>query len=325
MRVQNLVLIAPLVVAFVLSGCGPKPYDREHPAGQVSSSSPAPVTGTALLGPARLHPAPVGTPTNLDQAESGAAAHPGDIGAQRSLAFCYYKLRAFAQAIPAFRKVLALAPDDTAASAYVGYSQMAMGDLTGGKATFLKLTERSGLSPAVVSDAYLQIGNCAWASNDLDGAAEAFSRSIGADSRQGMASLGLGTFAAGKGRVGQAHDFFADAARDLPPGVDRAQTFACLGRLAEQTKNHADALADYGHAVALDPRNAWALRGLSRLKAPVPGPARTSSPVKPLLTTKPGPVVKPASAAQPAPATNPSSTTKPATPAKPASAAAPPG
>jgi tetratricopeptide (TPR) repeat protein len=163
--------------------------------------------------------------------------------------------------------VVKLTPNDPSALQFLGYAQMAAGDIDGALTTFTALTETKAISPAVLSDAYVEMGTCDWAQQRDDQAAEAFSRSLTSNPHQGQASLGIGIYDAAKGKREEARAAFQNAARDLQPGPRRAQAFSCLGRLAEDGNDTAAALAAYKQALALNPDNAWAKRAVSRLQA----------------------------------------------------------
>ena len=253
---------ALLMVALFAAGC--RPAQETPPAPSASAPAAVAQAPVPVEKPARDHPAPVGTP-DLDRAETDAAKAPSDPAANRALAFCYYKIRAYKQATPAWEKVASLAPNDPAPLFYLGYTQMAIGDLDAALATFNKILARPDLPPAETSEAHLQVGNCLWAKRQDDAAAAAFTKSLGAESKKGLASLALGTYAAVKGRPDQAHDFFADAARDLPPGPDRAQAWACLGRLAQERKDTGTALKAYKQALTYDKNNTWAKQSLPQV------------------------------------------------------------
>src|ERR1700710_1907486 len=107
------------------AGCGPKPYDIEKAKAEAApanaaAAAPAPDAPAPkpLLSAVNDSPAPASITANLDQAETLAATPPNDIESNRTAALTYYKLQAFAQAIPAFQKVIQLAPDDAAAHLY---------------------------------------------------------------------------------------------------------------------------------------------------------------------------------------------------------------
>ena len=248
----------------LVAGCAPKVTVPTTVA--AASALPAPIL-TPLSGAALRHPTPgnQNAPLNLDAAETRASQHLEDVNAQRDAAYCYYRLQAFVQAVPAFQKVLVLAPNSVSDRLYLGYAQMAAGTLDDAVATFLAVTSVKGVTPADTSSAYLEIGSCDLALQRDDQASEAFARSLAADAHQGMASLGLGTYDAAKGKTAEARIAFTNAARDLPRPQDRAKAYACLGRLDEEAKKPTVALGEYRQALALDARNSWARKALARL------------------------------------------------------------
>jgi len=253
----------PLIIA-VVSGC--------NPSGQTARSTAvetAPTVAAAdlkpLPGAAAAHPAPGPAAVNLDRSESAAASQPNDVGAQRDAAYCYYKLEAYAQAVPALKKVVGMAPTSTPDKFYLAYAQMAVGNLEDAGKTLLEITEQKGLSAKDLGEAYFQIGNCDWALGHDEQAVESFSRCLNASPHEGHAELALGVYYAGKSKRDVARQQFTVAAQDLPVGRDRAQAYACLGRLAEESKDGKTALAEYRQALAMDSTNGQAKRGLARM------------------------------------------------------------
>jgi tetratricopeptide (TPR) repeat protein len=259
-RFRAVIFVLPL-----LAGCHSARQAPQVDAVAPATSAIATTELKPIPGPAAAHPAPGPAAVNLDKSESNATAHPDDVAAQRDAAYCYYKLEAFAQAVPALQKVVKMAPTATSDRFLLAYSQMAVGTLDDAVATLLSITAQKGLASKDVGEAYLQIGNCHWKLGHDDLAIEAFTRCLAATPHQGKASLALGTYDAGKGKREAARTHFADAVRDLPPGRDRAQAYACLGRLAEEAKDGKAAAEAYRQALALDPANSWAKRGAERL------------------------------------------------------------
>ena len=254
-----------LVFGAANGGCRPTPPSASSASSAASAAAPTTPTTRPLTEPAGRHPAPADTP-DLDRAESAAAAAPRDPAANLACAFTYYKIKAYTQAAPAFEKVHQLRPRDPLPLLYLGWTQMAIGTLPDAIDTFQKVTALPTLTPAQKSDAFLALGDCQYALHHDEQAAEAYARSLGADSKQGMASLALGTFAAGKGRAAQARSFFTDATHDLTGPREKARAWTCLGLLSEQEKNLKAAAAAYQKALALDPENGYAKKALTRLK-----------------------------------------------------------
>jgi tetratricopeptide (TPR) repeat protein len=271
---MNRRLLAPVALTlssaslFLAFGCGrgqsAPDNGRQAVTGKTSQASASAAAAPAyptLPRPAEVHPAPSDTP-NLDRAETAAAENPRDYRANLQAALAYYKIKAYAQAADAFEKAIALKPDDPTPYLYRGWTQMALGSLPDAVATFQKAADLPGATRDQQSDAFLGLGDCYLAMKLDDKAKEAFSRSIGTNPKQGMASLALGTFAAMRGQAGQAHDFFHDAATDLKTPKEKARAYAALGRLAEEGKDRKAAAENYRKALALDPKNVWAKRQL---------------------------------------------------------------
>ncbi|GAB4461909.1 MAG: hypothetical protein OHK0029_27900 [Armatimonadaceae bacterium] len=215
---------------------------------------------------AEENPAPENLPP-LDKAEAAVSEKPDDGAAQLQLAFVLYRARAYADASRAFERATALLPDDPTPLIYLGYTQLAVGALNSAIETYEKVLklEEKGVSRDILSEAYLQIGNAQGALGNLDKAREAFSKSIGYNPKQGLASLALGALAAEKGNLDQAKDFWTDAVTDLPKGRHQAQAYASLGKLAEMQKDPKTAATRYRKALTIDEENTWAKQGMERL------------------------------------------------------------
>jgi tetratricopeptide (TPR) repeat protein len=263
------------LTAFTLSGCAlPRPQGKGGIGGTNPgdtapiSSDPEMQKAAATIKPLpRLvedYPAPEKTP-GLDVAETAQAQNPNDPQANLTLAFSYYKSRAFVDASSAFARAARLMPDDPTPLLYLGYTQMAAGAQDAAIATFEKVLALKNVSRDTQSEAYLQIGTAHGAMERNEKAMAAYSKSLGFNTRQGKASLALGAWAAQNKRWSQAKDFFTDAANDLPPGRHKAQAYASLGMIAEAAKDTKTALAHYRKALATDEDNQWATEGIARL------------------------------------------------------------
>jgi tetratricopeptide (TPR) repeat protein len=258
-------LILP-VSLLLLYGCSPRQSDvgtsvaeTEPPAVQIPRENIVPLPGIA-----EDRPAPADT-LGLDRAETAQAAKPDGSKENMDLAFSYYKAKAYADAVRAFDRAARLMPSDPKPLLYLGYTQMAVGALEPAVTTFQRVTMLKGAPRDTISEAYLQIGNAEGAMGHDEKAAEAFSKSLGNNPKNGMASLALGAWAAQHNRFAQARDFLRDAANDLPPDRHRAQAHAALGRLAEEQKDATTASVEYKKSLALDEDNAWAKAGLKRV------------------------------------------------------------
>lgn len=219
-----------------------------------------------LPGIAEEHPAPANLPS-LDVAETARAAKPDGAKENLTLAYCYYQAKAFAQAAPAFERAVQLSPKDPTPYLYLGYTQMTAGALDSAVKTFDSVLNIPDISRDVLSLAYLNKGYALGALGKKQPAREAFVQALGNNTRQGLASLALGGFAAEQKQTTQARDFFADAARDLPPGRHQARAFAGLGLLSEQAGDVKAARAYYKQALAAnkEDEDTWARDGLKRL------------------------------------------------------------
>jgi tetratricopeptide (TPR) repeat protein len=275
-RTRFLAALLPLAGAILLfSGCTlprPRVQTGTNPGETLPiSTDPEMVKTVSELRPlpriAEEHPAPENLPS-IDMAETAQSKNPDGPQENLTLALCYYRARAFADAAPAFERAARLLPNDPKPLLFLGYTQMAAGAQDSAVATFERILRLKGVSREIQSEAYLQIGNAHGAMGRMEKAVEAFTKSIGHNPKQGLASLALGAWAAEKKQWGQAKDFFTDAANDLPPGRHRAQAYAALGRVAEAQKDTKTALAQYRKALASDDENEWAQDGVKRLGDP---------------------------------------------------------
>jgi tetratricopeptide (TPR) repeat protein len=260
-------------VALLLStGCVPprRAQTGTDPGAEVPiSTDPEMVKAVADIRPlpriAEEHPAPEKLPS-IDIAETAQSKNPDGPQENLTLALCYYRARAFADAAPAFERAAQLMPTDPKPLLYLGYTQMAAGAQDTAIETFERVIALKGVPRETQSEAYLQIGNAHGAMGRSEKAVEAFTKSIGHNPKQGLASLALGGWAAERKQWGQAKDFFTDAANDLPPGRHKAQAYAALGRVAEAQKDTKTALAQYRKALAIDEDNEWARDGVEHLR-----------------------------------------------------------
>jgi tetratricopeptide (TPR) repeat protein len=257
---------AACVVAVSSFGCSPRPdasstlvAETKAPVAQAPQENIVPLPRIA-----EDHPAPADT-LGLDRAETAQAAKPDGAKENLDLAFSYYKARAYADAAPAFDRAARLRPTDPAPLLYLAYTQMAVGALEPAITTLRWVTTLKGSPRDVISEAYLQIGNAEGALGRDEKAVAAYSKSLGNNPKNGLASLALGAWAAQNKRYGQARDFLIDAANDLPAGRYKAQAHAALGRLAEEQKDVKTAFVEYKKALALDEDNTWAKDGLKRV------------------------------------------------------------
>lgn len=219
-----------------------------------------------MPGIAEEYPAPANLPS-LDIAETARAAKPDGAKENLTLAYCYYQAKAFAQAAPAFERAIQLSPNDPQPYLYLGYTQMAAGALDSAIKTFDSVLALPDISRDVKSVAYLNKGYALGALGKKQAAREAFVQSLGNNTKQGLASLALGGFAAEQKQTEQARDFFTDAARDLGPGRHQARAFSGLGLLSEQAGDIKAARTYYKQALDAnkDDEDTWARDGLKRL------------------------------------------------------------
>jgi tetratricopeptide (TPR) repeat protein len=258
--------VAASLASLLLFGCSPRQPDASSPVAEAQSPGvQIPRENIIPLpGIADEHPAPADT-LGLDKAETAQAARPNGPKENLDLAFSYYKAKAYSDAASAFDRTARLMPNNPTPVLYLAYTQMAIGALEPAVTTLQRLTTLKGVSHDMISEAYLEIGNCEGALGRDDKAMEAFSKSLANNPKNGLASLALGAWAAQNKRYGQARDFLNDAANDLPPGRHKGQAHAALGRLAEEQKDVKTAWVEYKKAIALDQDNAWAKDGLKRV------------------------------------------------------------
>jgi tetratricopeptide (TPR) repeat protein len=258
--------VAACVAALSSFGCSPRPdasampvAEAQPPVAQAPRENIIPLPRIA-----EDHPAPDDT-LGLDRAETAQAAKPDGAKENLDLAFSYYKAKAYADAAQAFDRTARLRPTDPTPLLYLAYTQMAVGALEPAITTLKRVTTLKNAPRNVTSEAYLQIGNAEGALGRDEKAVAAYSKSLGNNPKNGLASLALGAWAAQNKRYGQARDFLTDAANDLPAGRYKAQAHAALGRLAEEQKDVKTAWVEYRKALALDEDNAWAKDGLKRV------------------------------------------------------------
>jgi len=251
----------------LVSGCARREISTAaSPNATPASNSDAigPTVLYPLPGIAEDHPAP-DTTLGLDTAETAQADKPDDPTANLHLALSYYKAKSYADAARLFDRTAQLMPNDPVPLLYLGYTQMAVGALDGALKTFDRVLTLKGVSHEVLSEAYYDIGVCKATLKQNDEAIEAYTKALGNNPKNGMASLALGARAAERGQMDQAKDFFMDAANDLPVGRHKAQAYAALGKLAEGQKDKKTAVLQYKKAFAIDRDNEWADEGLQRL------------------------------------------------------------
>lgn len=256
----------------MLAGCnrpaGPKVSQGEGMSDEATVSAPQAETIVPLPRVAEEHPAPDDT-LGVDAAETAQAAMPDDGQKNLLLAYSYYKVKAYAQAAPAFERAALLLPKDPKPLLFLGYTQMAVGALDPAHATFERVTKVGGVSRSTISEARYQQGVTLAAQGKNPDAIKAYTQALGFNTHNGQASLALGAWAAQNKRWQQAESFFRDAAKDLPAGAKRAQAFAALGRLAEDAKDKKGAIAAYKKALQDDEDARFAREGLERLGASV--------------------------------------------------------
>lgn len=267
--------LAALALLAISSGCvrdqasGPKFPDAARSAKEAENPLANAESITPLPRIAEDHPAPEPV-VGVDRAETDVAEKPDDPKRVLAMAYAYYKAKAFNDAAKAFERAARMLPQDPKPLLYLGYTQMAVGALDSGLKSFEQVLALKGVSRDTLSEAYLQIGNCRGARGETEQAIESFTKSLGNNPKQGLASLALGGWAAQNRRYNQAKDFLNDAVRDLPDGRHRAQAYAALGKIAESEKDAKAAVAFYKKALVIDPENTWAGEAAERLKISKP-------------------------------------------------------
>jgi len=249
-------LVSGTVAALALAGFGCGVRDGNAP-GVAPPKVEAGSAGYAFPNILQRRPAPAGS-GDIDKAETAASQAPDNPAAQRRLGIAYYSTGGYKAAVNVLETAVRIDPKDGLAWLYLGYSRMGAGQPEKALEAFDQASG-SNLPGTQRAAAKAESGTIRYqALRDDKKAMEDFQAALELNSKEGTAALALGTHAAEKADAQGARRFFELASKALPAGPDRASVFACLGRLAEESKNKSEAHSWYTKALADDKDNAWA-------------------------------------------------------------------
>jgi tetratricopeptide (TPR) repeat protein len=249
-------LYSGLVVALALAGIGCGVRDGSAP-GVAPPKAESASAGYAFPNISQRRPAPSGS-GDIDKAETAASNAPDNPAAQRQLGIAYYSTGGYKAAINVLETAVRIDPADGLAWLYLGYARMGAGQPEKALDAFDQAAG-SRLPGAQRAAAKAESGTIRYqALRDDKRAMEDFEAALELNAKEGTAALALGTHAAETADAKGARRYFELAAKALPAGPDRASVYACLGRLAEESKDKAGAHSWYSKALADDKDNAWA-------------------------------------------------------------------
>jgi tetratricopeptide (TPR) repeat protein len=265
MRMVQQSLTVVCVCVLVLSGLGCRKKQS------VVAAQNAPVTTKSYPQIADQIKVSPKTPS-LKDALAKVHAHPSDATAQFRLGAAYFRDKRYSEAVDAFRAAMRLHPNVWQAYRYLGYSLMGCGRLDEAVEAFGHIPPLAKTSPAAVSQAYREIGNCQCDLDHNDLAEMAYRQSLAVDPSQGYVALMLGALEADKKKYDEAEAYFVRATRDTSDPEAQVSAHLYLGRLAaEQHNDLRKAEQEYALAVRLAPHNALAKERLDGVRAKMHG------------------------------------------------------